>query len=155
MQSVFPMSFFPAMTTEAPAQDFPWLSAKFGMKTARMNARRGVRRTKSKQPLLERGHLGQRRLGGLQVAGTSRLHLGGRFGTPVGVAAVLLGHGFHVAAAPHPSARDVVLLPQRSESAPLVLRYLVIRAGPQTIAINQSRLRPWTQTVSPKRPAER
>lgn len=74
--------------------------------------------------LLERGHLCEGRLCGLQVAGSSCLDLRWGFGAAVRVAAVFLCHGLDVAAAAHPPARDLVVLPQRREPAPVILRHL-------------------------------
>lgn len=78
----------------------------------------------SGEHLLESGHLGEGRLGGLQVAGSPSLHFGRRLGTAVRVAAVILRHGLDVAAAAHPPARDLVILGQRGEASPVVLRHL-------------------------------
>lgn len=73
---------------------------------------------------LECGHLGEGRLGGLQVAGPPCLDLRRGFGTAVRVAAVLLCHGLDVTPAAHPPARDLIVFPQRRETAPLILGHL-------------------------------
>lgn len=73
---------------------------------------------------LERGHLCDRRLSGLQVACSPCLDFGRGFGATVRVAAVFFCHGFDVAAAAHPPARNLIVLPQWRETAPVILRHL-------------------------------
>lgn len=73
---------------------------------------------------LECGHLGEGRLGGFQITGSPGLDFGWRFGTAVRVSAVLFCHSLDVAAAPHPPARDLVILTHRREATPLILRNL-------------------------------
>lgn len=74
--------------------------------------------------LLERGHLCEGRLCGFQVAGSSCLDLGRGFGAAVRVATVFFCHGLDVAATAHPPARDLIILPQWREPAPVILRHL-------------------------------
>lgn len=47
-----------------------------------------------------------------------------RLGAGVRVPALLVPHGFDVAAAPHPATRDLVILPVPRVTAPVVLRHL-------------------------------
>lgn len=74
--------------------------------------------------LLERGHLCEGRLRGLQVAGSSCLDFGRRFRAAVRVSAVFFCHGLDVATTAHPPAWNLIIFPQRRETAPVVLRHL-------------------------------
>lgn len=86
-----------------------------------------IRKTvkKKKKPvLLQSSHFGEWWLCCFQVAGPACLDFGRGFGTPIGVAAVVLCHGFNIAAAPHPPTWDVVFFSQWRKAAPFILRYL-------------------------------
>lgn len=60
--------------------------------------------------------------------------LGRRLGAGVRLTAVLVSHGFHVAAAPHPTAGDLVILPVTGVTPPVILWHLgVTRTHRHTI----------------------
>lgn len=77
-----------------------------------------------KKVLLQSSHFGQWWLCCFQVAGPACLDFGRGFGTPIGVATVVLCHGFNIAAAPHPPTWDVIFFSQWRKAAPFILRYL-------------------------------
>lgn len=58
-----------------------------------------------------------------QGAGPHRL-LRRRLGAGVRLSALLVPHGFNVAAAPHSTARDLVILPIARVTPPIILRHL-------------------------------
>lgn len=60
--------------------------------------------------------------------------LGRRLGAGVRLSAVLVSHGFHVAAAPHPTTGDLVILPVTGVTPPVILWHLgVTRTHRHTI----------------------
>lgn len=74
--------------------------------------------------LLECSHLCQGWLCGLQVAGSSCLDLWRGFGAAVRIATVFFCHGLDIAATAHPPTWDLIILSQRWETAPVILRHL-------------------------------
>lgn len=66
--------------------------------------------------------------------GSHRL-LGRGFGAGVGLSALLVAHGFDVAAAPHPTARDLVVLLVARVTPPVVLGHLAGARGAEAVNV--------------------
>lgn len=82
------------------------------------------RSQKKPKVLLQCSHFCQRWLCCFQVAGPACLDFGRGFGTPVRVSAVILCHGFNIAATPHPPTWNVIFFSQWRKAAPIILGYL-------------------------------